>query len=678
MLSKIKNRISAREVLNRNGLTLKGHQRWIVSVVSVFLLAFVAAFVASSVFAPQSITNADTLYFYDDEAGYNYTTSVKSADNVVINMEATPSGNVAIAHDTVTTITNNPDGYQLYFSMDRLADYDAAHPGNALYKDGNTTASQMLKPTAAAASAPAVLDGNTWGFAIPTGQTGVPSAMDNFDSTYSDTSASMNKFAFTPLRSSAVKVQERSGSATTTEGDSLEVYYGAKANLAVGSGQYTGTVNYFVISDTSISSFDTIAVNPTVISPNGGEDLTIVTSLHTNYAFTSSDINVTITSKTDSSNSKACTITDINSDTGNVNIACTTPAMFADGDYEVEVEIPSYGKDWTTDITVASPTPTFWNITYMQEMTKNICNSVTTPAKTAQEEDTNGSHAGSSAYVPTRTLYDWRGKDGTGSITNKVAPNSSNAQTYTIRKLADGNCWMTENLNLPLYKNYTTPGMNTSSSLTAQPVEVADVNGNIVSQSRTDNVYGNITSAGIWTPVKASNLTNNDNTYALNGNTAYNVGNTGTAAAWNNIWYYSWSAATAGSGTASLVTSSGDAQYSICPKGWRLPTNYTNSTSTSAQKSWGSLLNTYGINPANHSTTSEYQILEAFPFNLPRAGFFEGGAFQNNGSGYWWSSTAHSTATHAYLLTFYTAVVYPQHYNLKYRGFNVRCVSAEI
>ena len=674
MLSKIKNRVSTRRTSSKSGLTLRGHQRWIVSVVSVFLLAFVTAFVASSVFSPQNTTNADTLYF--NVTGSDYTTSVKSADNIVINMKATPSGNVAIAHDTVTTVTDNPDGYQLYFSMDQLADYDATHPGNALYKDGNTTASQMLKPTTAAASAPAVLDGNTWGFAIPTGQTGVPSTMNNFDSAYSDTSASMNKFAFTPLRSSAVKVQERSGSPTTTEGDNLEIYYGVKANLAVDPGQYTGTVNYFVVSDTSISSFDTIAVNPTVISPNGGENLTIVTSLHTNYAFTSSDINVTITSKTDSSNSKACTINGINADTGNVTISCVAPALLT-GDYEVEVEIPSYGKDWTADLTVSSAPATFWNITYMQEMTADVCNNVTTPSRTAGEEDTNGSHAGDAAYVPTRVLYDWRGKDGTGSITNKVAPSSSNAQTYTIRKLADGNCWMTENLNLPLYKNYTTPGMNTdATNLTAQPVEVADVNGNIVSQSRTDSVYGNITSTGIWTPVKASNLTNNDSTYALNGNTAYNIGNTGEAAAWNNIWYYSWSAATAGSGTADMVTSSGDAQYSICPIGWKLPTNYTNSVSTSAQKSWGSLLNTYGINPTWHETTSEWQVLEAFPFNLPRAGYFYLGAFQNTGYGRWWSSTAQGTATYTYLLHFSTTNVRPQDGNGKYHGFNVRCVSA--
>ncbi|MBR2588757.1 hypothetical protein IKE84_00175 [Candidatus Saccharibacteria bacterium] len=668
-----------------NGLSLKGNQRWVVSVVVVFLMAFVSAFVASSVFAPQSITNADTLFFNIE--GTDYSTSVSSADNIVMDISATPDGALAVAHDAVKIVTDNPDGYDLYFSMDQLNDYDTTHPGNALYKDGISTESNFLSPTTGTTAAPTALADNTWGFAVLGGnsrEAGIPDTFANFDEIYVDSNGesstgesgkaliSTNKFAQAPLRSSAIKVKS-SESATPATGDTFNVYYGAKANLAMDSGQYVGVVNYFAVPDSSVSTFDKASVYPTSLSPIGGQDVTIVTSLHTNYAFSNSDVTVTLTKKDDTTKTGTCTVNSITTDTGNVTIRCTSPALI-EGTYTVNTSIPLYDKSYENEVTYVSPTPTFWNITYMQEMTTAVCSTATTPSNTAQEEDTNGSHAGSSAYVPTRVLYDWRGKDGTGSITNKVAPSSSNAQTYTIRKLADGNCWMTENLNLPLYKNYTTPGMNKSSSLTAQPVEVSQ-NGKAVTTSRTDAVYGNITSAGIWTPVKASNLTNNDNTYALNGNTAYNIGNTGDAAAWNNIWYYSWSAATAGSGKSDMVTSSGDAGYSICPIGWKLPTNYTNSVSTSAQKSWGSLLNTYGINPANHSTTSEYQILEAFPFNLPRAGYFLSGAFQNNGRGYWWSSTAYSTATYAYHLDFGTTLVSPQGRSGKYNGFNVRCVS---
>ena len=199
--------------------------------------------------------------------------------------------------------------------------------------------------------------------------------------------------------------------------------------------------------------------------------------------------------------------------------------------------------------------------------------------------------------------------------------------------MADGNCWMTENLKFELQAGKTYTG-------------VENTTGNAITFS-------------------TGNACSNNGACIMNGNTAYN--------STYDSWYYSWYAATAGSGTESMVNQ--DAPYSICPKGWRLPTNYANSTSTSAQKSWGSLVSAYGINPANHNATSEYQILEAFPFTLPRAGAFYSGAFQNNGGGVWWSTTAHSTATVAYSLGFTTTYVYPQSYSHKYGGFSVRCVA---
>ena len=211
-------------------------------------------------------------------------------------------------------------------------------------------------------------------------------------------------------------------------------------------------------------------------------------------------------------------------------------------------------------------------------------------------------------------------------------------KTYTVRKMADGNCWMAENLKFELQANKTYTGVNNTT-------------GNTITFS-TGAICGN---------------GNTNAACIMNGNTAYD--------STYDSWYYSWYAATAGSGTESMVNQ--DAPYSICPAHWRLPTNYTNKQypSGGAQKSWGSLLNTYGISPANHSTTSEWQVLRDFPFNLPRAGDFDSGALHNSGYGYWWSSTAHSTATGAYNLSFSTTLVRPQRNDSKYYGFNVRCIS---
>ena len=211
---------------------------------------------------------------------------------------------------------------------------------------------------------------------------------------------------------------------------------------------------------------------------------------------------------------------------------------------------------------------------------------------------------------------------------------------YTIRKMADGNCWMAENLKFELQANKTYTGVNNTT-------------GNTITFS-TGAVCGN---------------GNTNAACIMNGNTAYD--------STYDSWYYSWYAATAGSGTSSMTTDSGDATNSICPAHWRLPTNYTNKQypSGGAPKSWGDLLNTYGISPNNHSTNEEWKQLTAFPFNLPMAGYFNSGAFQNNGGGHWWSTTASSTATLAYYLYFSTTGVAPQGSPYKSHGFNVRCVA---
>lgn len=73
---------------------------------------------------------------------------------------------------------------------------------------------------------------------------------------------------------------------------------------------------------------------------------------------------------------------------------------------------------------------TFAGITNMQSMTPEICAAETTPTKQATES-TNEHLDGDGSKVPEATLTDIR--DG---------------KTYIVRKLADGNCWMVQNLAL--------------------------------------------------------------------------------------------------------------------------------------------------------------------------------------------------------------------------------------
>ena len=148
-----------------------------------------------------------------------------------------------------------------------------------------------------------------------------------------------------------------------------------------------------------------------------------------------------------------------------------------------------------------------YTISNMQQMNLNICKANTTPLATATALDTDGSHHGDPNYVPTVTLTDTRDNN-----------------TYTVSKLADGKCWMTQNLRI-IDKTITPADSDVTSNYT---IPASSISG--FDHYDTSNAY----------------IDNNDG------------------------GFYTWYTATAGTGTQSI--SSGNTSVSICPKGWRLPT----------------------------------------------------------------------------------------------------------
>jgi len=90
------------------------------------------------------------------------------------------------------------------------------------------------------------------------------------------------------------------------------------------------------------------------------------------------------------------------------------------------------------------------------------------------------------------------------------------------------------------------------------------------------------------------------------------------------------------------------------PEGWRLPTRHE----------WVLIAEEFG---QNENDELRGDVLGS-KLNLKK---------NSNGDyfGNYWSSTAYSSATGAYVLGYSTTVVYPQDYNGKYFGYNVRCVA---
>jgi uncharacterized protein (TIGR02145 family)/prepilin-type N-terminal cleavage/methylation domain-containing protein len=114
-------------------------------------------------------------------------------------------------------------------------------------------------------------------------------------------------------------------------------------------------------------------------------------------------------------------------------------------------------------------------------------------------------------------------------------------RTYEIAKLADGKCWMLTNLKLG----------STSGTITLTPAD-SDVASNFTLPQLTTSGSPDYDNPRAYGPIP---------------------GDTGSGAT-NYGYFYNWSAATAGESRTSITPSisSGIAQHSICPAGWRLPT----------------------------------------------------------------------------------------------------------
>ena len=230
----------------------------------------------------------------------------------------------------------------------------------------------------------------------------------------------------------------------------------------------------------------------------------------------------------------------------------------------------------------------------MQQMTPEICAATTTPNRAATVLDTDGSHYGDPNYAPTKTLVDTRDDN-----------------TYTVSKLADGRCWMTQNLRI--------------AGKTLTPAD---------SDVTTDYT------------IPAS---------SLSGFISYDTSN---AYVDSDGGFYTWYTATAGTGTQALSTDGQNTTVSICPKGWRLPTSGNNGE--------------FEVLYDNYYSSS---ALRSSPINLTLSGNVAISSRGGQGSyGEYWSSTVYSSSN-AYDLSLNASNAgFASHYD-KTNGFSVRCIA---
>ena len=529
-----------------------------------------------------------------------------SAEITSLDLELMPTPNGAFVKDSMLAevSTSNVTGYKLYISTIGK-DHTNAYT-NALINQDATVAASVgtiptlpvgANPTEAAYRVSSSAYRGTWGYST-NGLTITPGATDTDPPTITEvTDTSAITYNYFPVQGDSTVIRANSTSASK---QLTPVTVGVNATSAVSAGTYNNIVEYTAVANPSANEYSvdfdanvTIEDMPTKItisSVASSETVTIPTTAPSRTGFAFKGWNT----KADG--------------TGTMYQPGDTITLTADDSDPTSSQVTLYAI-WGA--------PGFWGLTYMQDMTPEICANTTTPARTAANADTDGSHDGDTNYVPQTTLTD-----------------SRDNKEYMVRKLADGNCWMSEDLKLNL-GTYSAPVT--------------------VKRAQYNSTY-----TEDWTPTgtggsnAAEPMNSNTKTPAPNGN-----------------YYYSWYAATAGSGTSAQTNT--EAEYSICPSGWKLPANYTISTT----KSYGSMTNAYGLttNGANNTTTNT-STFEAFPLSFARTGYYNSGSPYYVGTyGLYWSSPAYSDATYAYYLFYGASYTYPQNDDGKYIGFTVRCVA---
>ena len=220
-----------------------------------------------------------------------------------------------------------------------------------------------------------------------------------------------------------------------------------------------------------------------------------------------------------------------------------------------------------------------------------------------------------------------------------IVTDSRDGQSYAVAKLEDGNCWMLQNLKLGKLSDTLTLTQDDS----------------------------NVSSAGFVLDGKSADGIMTAETVVVDGTDVPYQNNSPEYYCTNDYGcYYNWYTATAGSGTTWV--SSGDLDYTICPKGWSMPTSQEWIDLTTAYSS--NALNMLVVNP----TTTTENINGA-----QQPGLLLGGRYGSYGNswdgryGNYWSRSAYDLRS-GYLFEISPSGVSPANEFTKYVASAVRCL----
>lgn len=247
-----------------------------------------------------------------------------------------------------------------------------------------------------------------------------------------------------------------------------------------------------------------------------------------------------------------------------------------------------------------------------------------------------------------------------------ILKDNRDEKEYYVTKLEDGNVWMAQNLDLDL---------SSEKPLTSKDTDLNEANSGIykIGYSTENDIIR-------WSP-KNTTIKPNDlssSTWANENNKPYSYDNglahLDNAISANNHGlsgnYYNWTAAVASNDSDGYKN--GNADNSICPKGWRLPNSKT--------YEFSKLLYLYGITKDSIGTngyvdSTSLSKMTSHPLWFVRSGYVTEGSLHQGYEGRYWSSSVGSGVS-VYNLFFASHNVAPDdNFYVRFLGWNIRCIA---
>ena len=524
--------------------------------------------------------------------------------------DSTQSIGISIPADLTLDVTPTQEGsfvsgdLEILISTDNATGYTLAFSLSGTDTSLSSSIEKIgseIPSTAATIDEPTTLPVNTWGW-------------------YPDSIANNTDNFFIALPNSADPYQLKETSAPTqSSGETTTISFGVNIDTSVPSGSYSNTIVISAIAN--YTPKPVLDVYPT--TGWAGDAIT----LYSNGGF--------VDVESVSIGGTACTNFDVKSVD---ELTCELPEKTetdttsgSDNGYEITIIASGYQLD-THNFTVRYFNP-----------------NRTETASVSNAQVTNVS-------METFTVSDC-GRLGVGDIISLT--DGRNGQTYRIKKMQDGKCWMIDNMK---YKG--------------EGITIANIGdgteGIALGKGKLNTIDGssNASSTGAGT--------NFDKAFF---DSPMGIGycyDSSLQGSYTKCGYlYNWYAATAGTGAYGAGAQGSNATASICPTGWRLPSGGENANSDLAILNSSMANNTF-TSPGFYDETIDYTYAGGWQYSGDWSGVMSGGQsgslFFQGQNGFYWTSTFGTTGSARVLYFHSYGIGAGAGSNEMYYGFALRCV----